>query len=519
MWKQAQPAYAAAALPGLSAPRPTPCGVSAPQCPPTPTLVSRRVSAGQAVRQAAPTVHVAAPGQPAAGAAASSAGMSFQGGAARVQQLAAPVGRPVFVTLECIYAERVSLAGFSKERRSLVHCGEFGTAPLPTCRVGQMFQQALFHNLVPEEEDRKVIAREHFQIWAEEMPSPSKPSQLTALAEGFLSGQAASRRLCSFFLTNYSNSGTIVNGVMLGSGGEQVPLHGGDTIALARHSAHDGVPVPFIEFRFDLTGSILGDAFAGRLLGGSAPIAASAPPLAPCCLADGARSSDAASRTQCKEATVAASPSSSPASTARAVPSPSLSRTSSVEGAEIGGAQCTSTRPLFALEVGGSGVVAGAAARDRRIVHAPGTTAGPALLLGRTQQPGFWERLLTPEAFSAMSRKHLQIEVQVKASSTSACLVRNLSDMNPIRICRSADPKAIEAEAPLKRGEARPLQDGDVVVLIPDQGTTLWLLFLDLSVQSPCGSLLVAPTALRKSDATRVAARALKVGGNPQQPQ
>merc|ERR1719329_1187057 len=101
--------------------------------------------------------------------------------------------------------------------------------------------------------------------------------------------------------------------------------------------------------------------------------------------------------------------------------------------------------PLFVLEVGGPAVREGAAAELRRIVHGVPTYAEefdqcPPLLLGRAQQSGFWQRLLCDEAYNSLSRQHLQIEVH----SGGACkdgsedvdfCVRNLSDLNPIRVC------------------------------------------------------------------------------------
>ncbi|OLP94245.1 hypothetical protein AK812_SmicGene23767 [Symbiodinium microadriaticum] len=61
------------------------------------------------------------------------------------------------------------------------------------------------------------------------------------------------RNHCSFFLTNFSSNGTMVNDQQLSIGGEQVPLCDGDRIVLLR----PGSASPLMEFRFDLSGSLL----------------------------------------------------------------------------------------------------------------------------------------------------------------------------------------------------------------------------------------------------------------------
>merc|ERR1719453_2680241 len=107
--------------------------------------------------------------------------------------------------------------------------------------------------------------------------------------------------------------------------------------------------------------------------------------------------------------------------------------------------------PLFVLEVGGPAVRPGAAAELRRIVHGVPTHTEefemcPPLLLGRAQQSGFWQRLLCDEAYNSLSRQHLQIEVYSGSSSgkdgseeeVDFC-VRNLSDLNPIRVCTKVE--------------------------------------------------------------------------------
>merc|ERR1719491_291901 len=95
---------------------------------------------------------------------------------------------------------------------------------------------------------RSLLAREHFQIWSQEIVLPSISQTV--------------RTPCSFFLTNFTTSGTMVNGTHLLKAGEEVPLHDGDMISLPRvTSASDPMMVsPFLTFRFDLSASILTDA-------------------------------------------------------------------------------------------------------------------------------------------------------------------------------------------------------------------------------------------------------------------
>merc|ERR1712048_1068561 len=131
----------------------------------------------------------------------------------------------------------------------LVHRHQPGGQLLSTFRVGRLFQEDFFSALVPDPDVRSAISREHFQIWAEEMRDPNNSTLVGGVP-------------CYFFLTNYSVNGTIVNGRHLQSRGEGEPLHSGDIIGFAQltSSADGQVLAPFLEFRFDLEGSILTDA-------------------------------------------------------------------------------------------------------------------------------------------------------------------------------------------------------------------------------------------------------------------
>eukprot|EP00927_Polykrikos_kofoidii_P077937 TRINITY_DN7481_c0_g2_i2.p1 TRINITY_DN7481_c0_g2~~TRINITY_DN7481_c0_g2_i2.p1 ORF type:complete len:468 (-),score=75.72 TRINITY_DN7481_c0_g2_i2:339-1742(-) len=398
---------------------------------------------------------------------------------------------------------------------------------------------------------------------------------------------------CHFFLTNYSVNGTIVNGTHLQKRGEQIPLHSGDIIAFARLiSSGDGyVLAPFLEFRFDLSGSILtdADAFADDecpVTGKNAPVNLPSsrsfrPPRAPSpgqtrrgsspttqtVATSARRASSPAARTQSPSANLVKRvpspsapirrvPSSSPLPVRRSTsngpirtpvtryrrtivngpsgvngnlaassvgtsaalastPSPSFvpprQHSASTAGpgfispcAEInaitdeplcGGGSCTSfvgqgLEPLFVLEAGGTAVREGLLPEYRRIVHGPPTLTNdselepcPTLLLGRAQQQAFWQRLLIEEAFNALSRQQFQIEVRNTpsgaTSSTSFC-VRNLSVRNPTRVCRRLEDGAVEAACPMECRECRNLVHGDAIVVNPNRGNTLWLVFTDL---------------------------------------
>jgi len=144
--------------------------------------------------------------------------------------------------------------------------------------------------------------------------------------------------------------------------------------------------------------------------------------------------------------------------------------------------------PLFVLEVGGPAVRHGAAPELRRIVHGVPTHTDeaslcPSLLLGRAQQSGFWQRLLSDEAYNSLSRQHLQIEVRgdvLEGSDDVQFCVRNLSDLNPIRVCARVED-GFDAYPPLAKGELRDISHGDTIVANPSKDHMLWLVFEHLS--------------------------------------
>jgi len=405
------------------------------------------------------------------------AGISFNPVQVVVQQQLQPHAQkmssqlPILWSLECVFVEGTDLTHVLRDRRTIDHLWEAGGGYLATFRVGRLFQEDFFNAIGTQESSRGAVSREHFQIWAEELPD-------TCLPQAGTDG----RRPCAFFLTNFSGNGTIVNGVHLRDRGQQVALHQGDSISLARGPAHTeaeawGRQMPFLEFRFDLNGSVLRESELVSLPasevgapstvmagGGGGGIAEGLPPprpnslLAPC--GAGASPADL----------------SVPVTGASA-----LIRTSSPGS----GAPANS---LFVLEVGGAAVRDGVAAELRRIFH--GSSAAqqspcPLLILGRAHQSGFWQRILRSEAFNTLSRQHLEIETLDSQDGTEGpslhiSSVRNLSDSNPIRVCPDLEDATIDESAPLERNERRSLRHGDRIVVNPSQENMLWLWFQEI---------------------------------------
>lgn len=362
---------------------------------------------------------------------------------------------PTLWVLECIQAEGANLGAWPREMRSMVHAQEVGGA-LTTMRVGRLFWESFFDTVLQKDDDRKaLVGREHFQIWAEDMAGLHVP-----LAE---------RMPCSFFLTNFdTRSGTVVNGQRL-QVGEQVPLHSGDMIFIPRPPAigpqEEGHElVPLVSFCFDLTGSVLYDAEVGLVADVPRQVQPQVPPPG------GGLVGKIAARAP-------------PVDLAGVGVARGSLRSTSFVGANM--------TALFMLEVGGPAVRADATQELRRIAHGPpGPNEGirltqadlcPPLLLGRSQQPGFWQRLLCEEAFNALSRQHLQIEACEQSNGETGFCVRNLSDLNPIRLFHGPDDNGkqeeYDSQPPLLFNERRLLANGDTIVVNPSQDHMLWLVF------------------------------------------
>jgi len=162
----------------------------------------------------------------------------------------APV--PVQSLLWSLVCEIAEGAGLNP-RLVLPHYGD----KAPTClTVGRALQEDLFTSALRNEENLMMVSREHFKIWAE--PEP------LANAEAVETGTLP----YAFFLENLALNWTSVNGQLLMGAGACARLHNGDLVALGQShaTAAGGVRyAPFIQFRFDLTGSAL------RALGHGSP--------------------------------------------------------------------------------------------------------------------------------------------------------------------------------------------------------------------------------------------------------
>eukprot|EP00913_Durusdinium_trenchii_P034069 g31888.t2 len=106
-------------------------------------------------------------------------------------------------------------------------------------------------------EEASLVDREQFQIWAVQSVASISVRCENRMALCWNAGQGSTNRSCSFFFTNFSSNGTMVNDQLLSIGGEQVPLKDGDRIALQREGEQGDTRTTLLEFRFDLRGSIL----------------------------------------------------------------------------------------------------------------------------------------------------------------------------------------------------------------------------------------------------------------------
>ncbi|CAK9016159.1 unnamed protein product [Durusdinium trenchii] len=256
--------------------------------------------------------------------------------------------------------------------RSLLHEWEAGCELPATQRVGLLFQKDFFTSVLGEE--ASLVDREQFQIWA-------------------VQSVGSTNRSCSFFFTNFSSNGTMVNDQLLSIGGEQVPLKDGDRIALQREGEQGDTRTTLLEFRFDLRGSILKDLAAWLL---------PARHVAPFSNANAAPTMAHLPGSMAEPA---------PPTPREAMPMPAPSKeeeedlsedkTSMVRSLEAVSFLGVQMLPLFSLELGGQGLRADARKEDLCIIHGPpapksegGAVQGSCLplLLGRSQQRSFWQR-------------------------------------------------------------------------------------------------------------------------------
>lgn len=156
-----------------------------------------------------------------------------------------------------------------------------------------------------------------------------------------------------------------------------------------------------------------------------------------------------------------------------------------------------SVGPLFFLELEGNAVRKGLPGELRRIVHGPNLSDAPRdlpmglfppLVLGRVHAIAFWEQVLCPHAYLALSRAHLVLE---PCSSACRCEsasvgVTNLSSIGKVRVCSSSEDVSIESAPVLEPNEQQVLNHGDIVVMIPNQDIKLWFTFKDLRQVTLC---------------------------------
>uniref|UniRef100_A0A7S1L6M5 Protein kinase domain-containing protein n=1 Tax=Alexandrium catenella TaxID=2925 RepID=A0A7S1L6M5_ALECA len=162
-----------------------------------------------------------------------------------------PAEMPPLWSLHCELVEGVeSLSAIPSGFRSVVHRQEPGHPWLTLFKVGRLVQEDFFQAILPDDNTRNAVSREHFQIWA----APA--------CDGLVPHDVACGSVpCSFFVSNLSRTWTMVNEALLDASGKCAQIHSGDYITLGRR-----VPTPegarystIVRFRFDLSGSMLYD--------------------------------------------------------------------------------------------------------------------------------------------------------------------------------------------------------------------------------------------------------------------
>jgi len=413
-----------------------------------------------------------------------------------------PVGVLLW-SLECIFVDGHGVSSTPHEMRTIVHRQVPAGPALTPLKVGRSCQEEFFTVMLPHEEIRNLVSREHFQVTA----SSSAPAR----ADG--------QTLCHFYITNLSGNFTSVNGMLLDGPEKHAQIHDGDLIGLGRiMTTGEGMHyTPFIQLRFTLSGSSLVEA--PHL---EHPHMPPSHTLQQVLLDDEVAASAAAA-----VAVVVASANDEDVAAAIAGcgggDAVDADRGSSIAVGE--GVSCTSLSgdilARFILEIGGRGVQEGVAGERKRIVHGQpqGTKLGTPfepLLLGRGHATGFWQQVLHEGAFQSLSREHVVFEPLLvgtpqgeaglgwqHGSMGSGVMVRNLSGPRPVRVCAGAactgtsgiDEDLLREAMPLEPEERRELHHGDVVVLNAGKGSTLWLTFVDLKMyqgranQEVCGNV------------------------------
>lgn len=373
--------------------------------------------------------------------------------------------KPVLWTLECVYSQCANLTVLPKEQRSLVHRQDLSTPSTSAMRVGRLFHGDFFRLLLPDDSYLGQVSREHFQIWAEEWPGSAHSHSSS----------------CSFFLTNFGTVGTMVDNVALTLRGQQLPLHHGSSICLFGACLQEDSSVshvPFLEFRFSLEGSTLTDAEAlprspQRVAIGSSTSTRPGqngltPPVSP------EKENLSKTGAPCQQPVFECLP------IAREGFGDVVDGATSFCGVDI--------EPIFVLEVRGTSLRSKLPVEHHRIVHGPSTAACaaapgcevpcPPLALGLDLQPGFWQRLLRPDALDCLAKQHLLIEAEecLHYSDERRFFVRNLGNVQ-LRVEGSEDSSPSFDRAEDGRWY---LHHGDTIVVSSTKGKTLWLAFREL---------------------------------------
>lgn len=382
---------------------------------------------------------------------------------------------PVLFALECIFSEGADLHDIPAEDRTMTHSlapEERFQFPLPPLRVGRGFQAAFFDQVVIDMAARSTISREHFQIWAEE-----------ALERG--GGAARSPQNQSdavpviFFIANLSGNGTSVNDRCLQGRGEQCVLHDGDIITLSRDVPnHEGASqTKFLQFHFDISVSCLREANHSEMRD-SMPMVTPRHP----------------SYTEQQQQQQVSPQQHTPSQMLRRQSSPHKytpppATEEEWNGIAIGEAEMTSMGSgrefVFVLRVEGPVVFDHVPHADRFLAYAPPPEDDPSLLyssmiVGRAHQLAFWERVIHAHAFDTMSRQHFEIQTW-RNDSKYSFVVRNLSDVNPIRIQGGGGGKDDDVSLAFGRDEQRHLLDGDRIIMNWGQEHVFWFSFNDLT--------------------------------------
>ncbi|OLP86699.1 putative serine/threonine-protein kinase [Symbiodinium microadriaticum] len=361
--------------------------------------------------------------------------------------------RALLWSLECVKSECSSdLSAKPKDQRVLAHWRDMlpydrdMAHALPHYRFGRLFQNDFCRVMLPNDHFFSQVSREHFQIWAQEWPDL-----------GFeFKGQP-----CSFFLTNFGTVGTVVDGQVLDTKGQQAALHHGSRIALLRNATDNGreSKVEFLEFIFSLEGSVLEDADeiyeavpgsrrscdapSGPLLGGVCP---------------------STETERCGDAVQG--------------------------GMSFAG---TDVEPVFVLELGGTALRAGVPRENFRVLHGPSASAiasapscevpCPPLTLGSRLQPGFWKRILTDDARGLLAEQHLRIEVEesLEGPEQKRFYLRNLSELS-LKV-EGAPEGHDSTRLPDEDGRWQ-LHDGDSVLLNLCKGSSMWMCFREFAAKA-----------------------------------